>query len=321
MISERGMIRSIKLKSRTICPGCGGSESSVAGELNDYSLARCKRCGLVYAIEVPTDEDLETLYNQVYKSMENYKSKIEHLKKHLIRLNSPKWQDKIRALFQSVYYSSIVPNWFIPIGYDQHRTILKPIVPKPGDKLLEIGCGSGTFLVSAKAHGWEVEGFDLSSEIIEATIRIHGLRVSQGNIDTLDLKRNSYKAIVAWEVLEHLINPREYLRHIKELLKTDGGVFACSVPNHSTKTTRFVNKLGPASVPPIHLNFWDCKSFRLFAQLNGFDVLYLSPRRVLKGMAGWDKNYCHYFWNQLAALVGVKEGSNIFALLSPSKPH
>lgn len=304
-------------RERRPCPACGGSDASTAGELNGYSLAKCNGCSLVYSCKAPTADELLKIYRDVYQSLDIYKSKIENLKRIVRRGHSPQGYDRVRALIKRIVLSSTVPNMCIPIGYDRTRVFLKPIVPEPGDKLLEIGCGAGQFMIAAKARGWEVEGIDLSSEVIEATANIHGLSVRQGSLDTLPFQKSSYKAIVAWEVLEHLVNPTRFLREVKELLKPDG-VFACSVPNNGPRVACFRDgPMGPASVPPIHLNFWDSKSFRAFAQINGFKPLYLGPTRSLKHQAGRERHPFRFFYNQLAALIGIREGGMIFAVLAP----
>jgi 2-polyprenyl-3-methyl-5-hydroxy-6-metoxy-1,4-benzoquinol methylase len=307
----------IKLRKRRKCPACDSPDTLAAGKLNGYLMVRCNECGLLYAWEVPTDDELVKIYNDTYQSLDNYKSKIEELKKFITYSYSPQGYNRVRQLLKRIYFSRIVPKAFIPIGYDRNRVFLKPVVPKPGGKLLEIGCGSGQFMVAAKARGWEVEGIDLSSEVIEATASIHGLPVRQGSLDTLHYEKFSYRAIVAWEVLEHLVNPGQFLLQVRELLRPDG-VFACSVPNHGSRVASFRDgPMGPASVPPIHLNFWDCKSFGAFAKVNGFRPLHLAPKRSLMGQVGWQRNKFRFFWNQLAALAGLREGANIFAVLVP----
>jgi SAM-dependent methyltransferase len=193
------------------------------------------------------------------------------------------------------------------------------VIPKVGNRLLEVGCGVGDFLMAAKKEGWEVEGIDLSSTAIEASVRLHGLPVRQGKLEDLDFDKHSYKAVVCWEVLEHLVYPWRFLQKIKEVLTPDG-IFACSIPNYGPRVPCFRDgPLGIASIPPIHLNFWDCNSFRFFAELNDFKVLYLAPKRSLLDLVGWRNHLVRFMWNQLLAVCGLKEGMNIFALLTPNK--
>lgn len=303
-------------EKRKTCPACEHNFYSLENRINGYEMVRCKRCDLLFAFEVPTKENLGNIYDDVYHRLDNYKVKIEKLKKYIEYLQNPKGWGKLQILLKQLYFSKKIPRNTIPFGFDRHR-LLKKISLKKGDKLLEVGCGSGQFLLSAKTLGWEVEGIDISENIIKESNPIHGLNTRAGTLEDLFFKKKSYKAIVAWEVLEHLIDPKSFLLKVKKLMQSDG-LFACSVPNTSLKKVRFhYNKPGPASLPPIHLNFWTCESFRIFAEINGFQIIYLAPNVLLNSQKGWNNSYSLFFLYQIASFLGIKEGPNIYALLRP----
>jgi SAM-dependent methyltransferase len=272
------------------CPACGDDKSLVVGLLNNWVMAKCLRCDLVYTRDLPSSQQISEVYDQAYQVEGLYKP---HLKELDMMIRSGHSR-------QGLYR-----NW----------VFLKRFKPKAGEKLLEVGCGIGAFLIAAKQRGWLVEGVDISARALEVSRSIHGLPVYHGTLEALDISYGAYKAIVCWEVLEHLPCPRQFLTHVRKLLKKDG-LFVCSVPNCSDKVPHFVDSLGPASVPPVHLNFWTLGSFRSFAEMNGFRVMHLFARRSLIGMAGGREHPIRLLWNQFGAILGLREGPNIYAVLT-----
>ena len=267
-----------------LCPACESGNTFPVGQLNGWAMVRCSVCDLIYTHDLPTSQQISEIYNQAYQEDGLYDA---HLKELDLMI-------KTCRSHQGLY---------------RNRLFLKRFKPRSGEKLLEIGCGIGTFLVAAKQRGWQVEGVDISVRALEISRHIHGLPVYRGTLEELTVPPNTYKAIVCWEVLEHLSSPHQFVKHARKLLRSDG-LFVCSVPNSSDKVPHFVDRLGPASVPPVHLNFWTLDSFRRFAELNGFRVISLFPKRSLISMAGGRAHVGRLVWNQLAAIIGLREGPN-----------
>ena len=284
-----------KLPSRAIsvrpCPACGSDKTLPAGVLNDWVMAKCLQCDLVYTRDLPTSQQIRHVYDQAYQAEGLYDAHLKELE-------------------------LMVKSGFSRQGLYRNWIFLKRFRPKAGDRMLEIGCGIGAFLVAAKHHGWEVEGVDVSAQALEVSRKIHGLPVHVGTLEELEMSSGIYRAIVCWEVLEHLPYPGKLLTHAKKLLRKDG-LFVCSVPNCSDKVPQFVKRHGPASLPPVHLNFWTRDSFRIFAEANGFRVMHLFSKRSLIGMAGGREHPIRLLWNQCAAIFGLCEGPNIYAVLTP----
>ena len=89
-------------------------------------------------------------------------------------------------------------------------------VAKPGGKLLDIGCGSGSKLLEFCRRGWEVYGVDINPRAIEKARRT----VPQGHFSCAELTRLSFPAnffdcIRIDNCLEHVPNDRKMFRIIK----------------------------------------------------------------------------------------------------------
>jgi SAM-dependent methyltransferase len=256
----------------------------------DWALARCPRCGLRFTAVLPSDRQLEELYDRLYSQGDVYQRHLNEIQR--LASGSPQ-----------------------RVGVYRSRVFLNRYRARAGDRLLEVGCGVGTFLVHAKDRGWDVEGIDLSESAVRASQDVHGLPVRTGNFDQLSFEHGAYAVIVAWEVLEHLSDPKGFLDKARQLL-APGGLVACSVPNEGAKVPH-PGVRGPASVPPVHLNFWDRVSLRRFFELNGFVVERLIAQRVMLSLAEPRAAPLRFARLQIGALIGVYEGLQLFAVARP----
>ncbi len=268
------------------CPGCGEPRVTLAGAINDWPLASCPRCRLRFTVRVPSDAELEELYNRLYSEGDVYQMHLDEVR----RLAAGKREGA------GVYRSLI---------------FLLRYRPRQGDRLLEVGCGVGSFLVRAKARGWQVEGIDLSESAIRASQDVHRMPVRVGSFEELEFDDGAYRAIVAWEVLEHVADARSMLDKARRLLRP-GGVFVCSVPNEGPKVP-YPDPRGPASVPPVHLNFWDRDALGHFFDLNGFALERVITQRTMLCLANPRTAPVKFARLQAGALLGAYEGIHLFA--------
>jgi SAM-dependent methyltransferase len=113
--------------------------------------------------------------------------------------------------------------------YGQIREDVLPYVPADAEEVLEIGCGRGlTGELLQQRLGCRVTGVDLNPLVAkEAGRRLH--RVVCGDIEELDLD-GPFDAVVATELFEHLVDPVEFLKRVRSLLRP-GGRAVISTPN------------------------------------------------------------------------------------------
>jgi 2-polyprenyl-3-methyl-5-hydroxy-6-metoxy-1,4-benzoquinol methylase len=97
-----------------------------------------------------------------------------------------------------------------------------------GDRLLDIGCGTGEFLDVAARAGFRVSGLEPSPTAAGIAGRRHP--VVQGELASLEFKAGMFDAVTAWSVLEHVPAPTEFLKKVHGLL-APGGCFALRVPD------------------------------------------------------------------------------------------
>ena len=112
---------------------------------------------------------------------------------------------------------------------------------RPGDRLLDLGCGEGRHSISAYLLAdADIVGLDLGMQDLQtARSRLQDFSVDankagycafiQGTGHTLPFADNSFDHVICSEVLEHIHEYASFLQEIQRVLKP-GGLFAVSVP-------------------------------------------------------------------------------------------
>lgn len=92
--------------------------------------------------------------------------------------------------------------------------------PKPGERLLDVGCGSGSFLLEAQNHGLQVFGCDISLDAVAKARQRLGEQ-AQVERDWEELG-SDFDLITLWDVLDHLEEPAQVLQGLKQRLAPNG---------------------------------------------------------------------------------------------------
>lgn len=149
-------------------------------------------------------------------------------------------------------------------------------------KLLDIGCGDGTFLLAAKEHGWTVAGTEIggAKEISKRT----GLDVRDSLGEVGDIA--PFDAITMWHTLEHFREPHAIVAAARERLKADG-TFIVAVPDAAgLQATVFKDKWFHLDVPR-HLYHFDRASLTSMLDRAGFRVTRWHHLEIELDVFGW----------------------------------
>jgi len=125
--------------------------------------------------------------------------------------------------------------------------LLNRLLPNHGT-LLDIGAGTGDFLITAKLHEWQVTG-------VEPNPLARKNALNKGIIlnETLQqLPKNKYDIITLWHVLEHLPNLNKQITDITKLLKNNGFLIV-AVPNYKSYDAHYYKEHWAAYDVPRHL--------------------------------------------------------------------
>ncbi|WP_203295101.1 class I SAM-dependent methyltransferase [Luteirhabdus pelagi] len=128
--------------------------------------------------------------------------------------------------------------------------------------ILDIGAGTGDFLVEARNRGWNVSG-------VEPNINARQLaeKKSLRLIDDVEnIENQKFDVITLWHVLEHLPNLESQIEKLYALLKPDG-ILIVAVPNFRSYDAKYYKEFWAAYDVPRHLHHFSRKSLKkLFAK-------------------------------------------------------
>ena len=119
------------------------------------------------------------------------------------------------------------------LGLKFYREKLRDIVPV-GSKILDIGCGTGTWSIAVANIAHEVTGIDMSAIRISAAnkiitkLELANVQFRLGDIFSLNEAENQYDIVICYNTLQYVENYDDVLREIYRILKPNGGVY-CSV--------------------------------------------------------------------------------------------
>ncbi|MDN3675416.1 class I SAM-dependent methyltransferase [Flavobacterium branchiarum] len=150
--------------------------------------------------------------------------------------------DNKRSLFEKAYH--IVKN----IALKNKLNLINSENPQKG-RILDIGAGTGDFLLTAKDNGWNTVG-------VEPSERAKSIAIKKGIsfVDKIaDLENNSFDVITMWHVLEHVPNLELQIQELKRLLKPTGTLIV-AVPNFKSFDANHYKTFWAAYDVPIH--FW-----------------------------------------------------------------
>ncbi len=230
------------------CPSCGQSGARewlrapdrLHGRDEEYILARCLACSLVWLRNAPQPAEMQRHYTAAYDQLIAAAGE-----------NSPgRWRARNEAL---------APY-------------------KRSGALLDLGCSSGAFLQSLCGKGWELFGIEMSAESAKLAKRRSGATVFNGDILEAEFAPNSFDVITCFDVFEHLYEPRKVIARVAQWLRP-GGIFYVLVPNIDSAEARVFGSYWHGLELPRHLFHYSPASLRHLAESVGLTTCSLETRR------------------------------------------
>lgn len=213
----------------------------------DFDIVRCKKCDLVYTNPRISD------YNATY--LFSGSDDFDHIEDHA-RSKLPVFQGALKQIIARQ----------------------KNCGSQPGGKLLDLGCGSGHFLRAAEQAGFTGCGIEPAEGFARYAAEQVGVNVIHDDIYTIDLPHNHYDVITAWDVIEHVSDPKDMLARCQQWLKP-GGILALRFPSSTWQKIKGVvfhqllNSDRASFGPTMHLYFFSDQTIRKITQQVGLDVL------------------------------------------------
>jgi len=138
--------------------------------------------------------------------------------------------------------------------------------------LLDIGAGTGDFLVIAKNGGYEVVGIEPNEKARQLAAN-KGISL-QSNIDEVTGKK--FQAITLWHVLEHLPDLENQISKIISLLE-DQGTLVIAVPNFKSFDAKHYGPYWAGYDVPRHLWHFSRSSISKLFETHHMEVVQILP--------------------------------------------
>ncbi len=164
-----------------------------------------------------------------------------------------------------------------PERFAERRAFLLVHV-KPGDTVLDLGCGAGEFSVALAAAGAQPIAVDVAAEALRrASVHAPELdaRVWRAG-EPLPVDDNAVDVVWAGEVIEHVVDVAPWLSEVRRVLRPRGTLLL-TTPHHGPLTLlrlalsprRFAEHFEPRSD---HVRFFSPRTLRALLEDLGFDV-------------------------------------------------
>jgi SAM-dependent methyltransferase len=250
------------IEIKNACYLCG--EKKLAGFKGFSWLVECRNCGLVYnpALSIDSREVSHRFYGDV---------NVEHRRKIqsvLLRIARIRWQ------------------W------------LKKRLPVFTGHLLEIGCGTGEFLKTAMASGWDVSGLELSENFRDAAKDWYGLDLQGDELAQAGFADNSFDMVTLLHVFEHLPNPLEFINQISRIVKSGGWLFI-AVPSLSSWTDSLFGNSNPTLTKMDHFFHYTPSTLQRVFFRSSFDIVEVVTHEP-----------SHHIWSCLYGFLASKKGTS-----------
>jgi len=160
--------------------------------------------------------------------------------------------------------------------------------PKSEGTLLDVGCGSGSYLAIAKNMGWTVFGIESNMNAARHASRQLGLAVETGDFEGAALPEKHFDVITMWHSLEHFPDPGKIIRKVRLLLK-DNGVLMVGLPNFSSLDQRLFKESWNGLEIPLHACHFTPESIQCLLIESGFKIIKIvhttRPTDMMKSLA------------------------------------
>lgn len=174
-------------------------------------------------------------------------------------------------------------DWYYMPRKWEHQAAIDDL--KNSQKVVEIGCGKGAFVQRlCDEIGLDAQGIELNSSSVKFA-QSKNIRVFSKDIHNLALEAsNKFDAVCAFQVLEHVSQPKEFLNSLVKLVKP-GGNLIISVPNSESFIKLCKNDL--LNQPPHHLTQWSKDCFRHLTSIFPIEITHFKTEPLAEYHVEW----------------------------------
>jgi SAM-dependent methyltransferase len=184
----------------------------------------------------------------------------------------------VREFYESVW--AALPDDPEPWAWEERRALLLAEA-RPGERVLDLGCGAGRFVAALREAGAEPVGVELASGALERARRnVPGadLRLLEPD-GSIPLGHGEVDLVWCSEVLEHVPDTVAFLTEVRRVLAR-GGRLLLTVPDHGRLRRVLIALLRhEAHYDPLgqHVRFYTRRSLERTLEATGFTGVRIEP--------------------------------------------
>ncbi len=235
------------------CPLCGGMDRNLVLRWDEWELVKCKSCEMIFlGRELPYAEQAKK-----HDWFDEYTKEVTRRKRKYPLLR-----------FISRSFRFLRPD-------TNSRMLSQTLRWRREGKLVDFGCGDGTFLALASKH-FDVTGIELGPR--EAELARHAVppeRILEGPLTEIAetaLRENSFDVVTQLGYLEHEWHPQAALRAAHRVLKPDG-VTVIKTPNYACWNRAVLGTRWCGYHFPAHCNLFTPMTLAKMLRQTGFEPL------------------------------------------------
>ena len=261
------------------CRLCGSRETAPLFQSRDrihgfpgkFTLIRCRRCHALFIEPWLTDRELAAYYPEYYGRYRRSRS-----------LDRKSYKGIRRFVLENTYgypspkggKPSLFNRW---AAFVLSLVMAKDAIPYRGEgRVLDIGCGGGSYLYRLKSWGWDAYGVEPGAAGA-AQARSLGIHVHQGRLEEAAFPDSFFDVVRLNHVLEHLTAPRGTLREIKRIVKPDGLVYV-TVPNTRSLNFWLFGENWYGLDIPRHVVSYCPETLKFICDATGFEIIRIRFR-------------------------------------------
>ena len=252
----------------------------------------CNVCRGELAVRYPEVKDPIT--NEVFSIYKCVQCGVGHTVSH---------PENISKYYDGVYYGN--RHGFTNAYCIRRRVNLVNSIRRPDDvcRLLDIGCGDGSFLSEMKKNGWGVAGVEINPNVKSGEDFVIKSAIEEFVNEPL------FDCVVMWHVFEHMGDVNVALKKINQVLKP-GGMLIVAVPNNESIQARiFKGKWLPLDVPR-HLYHFDKSSLAYCLEKAGFNVADYKYQELEYDLMGWVQSGLNTMFSSQNIFLDYVTGKN-----------
>jgi 2-polyprenyl-3-methyl-5-hydroxy-6-metoxy-1,4-benzoquinol methylase len=235
------------------CPACGSEQREPGLEKFKFKYMLCSDCGSLYLSPRPSVKMYELYYRE--------SDSVRFWSTHFFKETAEARRQKIfrpRAL--------LVEEWVKRCG----------VIPGDGGLFVDIGSGYGIFLQEVERLGLfnQIIGIEPAPDLAQIG-REQGFEIIEKKLEALKDGELTATFATAFEVLEHVFNPQEFLMSASRILRP-GGTLMFTTLTVSGFDIQTLWEHSKSVYPPHHINLLSVEGMRRLVERSGLHLVDLS---------------------------------------------